>query len=148
MNRCCHNSLTHICCTRGRWVKEKCTSEMLIHCGQLIPYGNIDLCKYWFRWWLVSWLHQAISWTNVDLTSNVFSGIHLSAILEDIPMNLVHNMHSEITLLILLPLLPGAYKLIQVHKFCWRTCCSDRYIYSYWQHGMPYTDTKQWSPLI
>ena len=26
-------------------------------------------CQHWLRFWLVSWRHQAITWTNVDLSS-------------------------------------------------------------------------------
>ena len=46
-------------------------------------YGGIDLGQHWLRQWLVAWWHQAITWTNVDLSSNVVSGIHLRAILHE-----------------------------------------------------------------
>ena len=41
------------------------------------PYGNIpaDLNQHWFKWWLVAWWHQAITWSNVDLSSMGPSGI-------------------------------------------------------------------------
>ena len=39
-----------------------------------------DLCQHWFRQWLVAWWHQAISWTNVDLSSLRSSDVHLRAI--------------------------------------------------------------------
>ena len=50
--------------------------EALAHCGLVMPYGNIDLGQPWLRQWLVAWCHQAITSTNVDLSSKVFCGIH------------------------------------------------------------------------
>ena len=47
-------------------------------CGLVVPYGDKDLGQHWFS--LVAWQHQAISWTNVDLSSVGFCGIHLRAI--------------------------------------------------------------------
>ena len=46
----------------------------LTHCGQ-VPYGHIDLVQHWFRQRFVVWKHQAINWTNVDLSTKVFCGI-------------------------------------------------------------------------
>ena len=40
-------------------------------------YGGIDLGPHWLRWWLVAWRYQAITWTNVDLSSVRFSDKHL-----------------------------------------------------------------------
>ena len=57
---------------------------------------------------LIAWWHQAITWTNVDLSSKVFSGIHMRAILE-VLQNIIYNMCSDITLLKLLPRLFGAH---------------------------------------
>ena len=45
------------------------------------------------------WQHQAITWTNVDLSSKLFSGIHLRAISPEVLMYLICNMCSDITLL-------------------------------------------------
>ena len=56
--------------------------------------------------------HQAITWTNIDLSSKVFCGIHLGAISQKVYMNLIHNICSEITLLELLPHLPQVNELI------------------------------------
>ena len=39
----------------------------LIHCGLVTPYSIWDLSQYRFRLWLVTWWHQAITWTYVDL---------------------------------------------------------------------------------
>ena len=33
------------------------------------PYGIMELGQHWFRQWLVAWWHQAITWTNVDWSS-------------------------------------------------------------------------------
>ena len=55
----------------------------LTHCGLVTPYDDRDLGQHWFRKWLVAWWHQAITWTNVDLSSVRSSGIHLSAILQE-----------------------------------------------------------------
>ena len=40
----------------------------LTHCGLSTPYGDIELGQHWLRQWLVAWRHQAITWTNVDLS--------------------------------------------------------------------------------
>ena len=48
----------------------------LTHCGLVTPYGDKELCQHWLRWWLVAWWHQAIAWTNVDLSSVRFSEFH------------------------------------------------------------------------
>ena len=41
----------------------------LTHCGLVTPYGNKDLDQHWLREWHVAWRLQAITWTNVDLSS-------------------------------------------------------------------------------
>ena len=45
----------------------------------------IELDRHWLRWWRVVWQHQvpgtkSYTWTDVDLSSVVFCGIHLRAI--------------------------------------------------------------------
>ena len=55
--------------------------------------------------------NQAITWTNVDLSSKVFCGIHLRGISQEVLMNLIHNMWSEITPLELVPHLPAVNEL-------------------------------------
>ena len=52
----------------------------LTHWGLVTPFGDIDLGQHWLRWWLVAWRHQAITWTNVDLSVRS-RGILLRAIL-------------------------------------------------------------------
>ena len=57
---------------------------------------------------LLPWRHQAITCTNIDI-SKIFCGINPRA-LSQVPMNLIHNMCSEIMLLKLLHI-PGANEL-------------------------------------
>ena len=57
--------------------------------------------------------HQAITWTNVDLSPARCSGIHLSAILQEIPQPSVTEISSKITYLKLCSNLPGANELIE-----------------------------------
>ena len=64
----------------------------LTHCGLVTPYGNINLGQHWLRYWLVAWRHQAITWTNVDLSSVRSSGIHMSAILQEMPQPSVNEI--------------------------------------------------------
>ena len=66
-------------------------SDSLTHCGLVMPYGDIYLGQHWW--------HQAITWIDVDLSSKVFCGIHLRAISQEVLMNMIRNMCSEITLL-------------------------------------------------
>ena len=44
----------------------------LTHCGLVTQHGVMDLGQHWLRYWLVAWWHQAITWTNVDLSSVAF----------------------------------------------------------------------------
>ena len=55
----------------------KYSSCSFSHCGLVTSYGNIDLGQDWE--WLVAWQHQAISQTNVDLSTLRSSDIHLRA---------------------------------------------------------------------
>ena len=43
-------------------------------------YGDLDMVQQWLRSWIVAWHNQAITWTNVDLSSNRFCGSHLRPI--------------------------------------------------------------------
>ena len=36
--------------------------------------------QHWLRLWLSAWRHKTITWTNVDLSSVRFSGIHLRVV--------------------------------------------------------------------
>ena len=49
----------------------------LAHCDLVTPYGKyIYLSHQWLSVWLDAWRHQDITWTNIDLLSLLFSGIH------------------------------------------------------------------------
>ena len=89
--------------TRGRWV---------YHCGLVTPCHNIDLGQHRFRWWLGAWKHQAMTWTNVDLERNVFCGIRLRAISQEVLKNLIRKISSEMTLLRSQPCHAGINELI------------------------------------
>ena len=65
--------------------KINAAGQGLTHCGLVTPYGGMDLGQHWFREWLVAWRHQAITRTNVDLSSIRHSRIHLRAISQEIP---------------------------------------------------------------
>ena len=32
----------------------------LIHCGLVMPFGDIDLDQHWLRWWLDAWRHDGM----------------------------------------------------------------------------------------
>ena len=53
---------------------------LLTHCGQVTPYGNIDLGQHWFRQWLVAWQHQAITYANSNRHLPGSWAIHIKAI--------------------------------------------------------------------
>ena len=61
---------------------------------------------------LIQHWHQAITWTNVDLSSVRSSGIHLSAISTEIPQPSVTEISSKITYLNFHSNFPGANELI------------------------------------
>ena len=83
----------------------------LTHCGLMMPYGNIGLAQHWLRKWPLAWQHQAITWTSVDLSSEVSSPIHIRSISQEVLMKLIHNMCFEITLLKPQPNPPGDNEL-------------------------------------
>ena len=87
------------------------TSE-LTHYGLMTPYGDMDLCQHWFRQWLVAWLHQAITWPNVDLSSVRSSDIHQSAISQETPQPLIIKVKLKINHLKSHSNLPGANELM------------------------------------
>ena len=47
-------------------------------CVLVTLYGDTDLAQNWLRQWLVAWRHQAITWTNVDLSWVRSRGRHQS----------------------------------------------------------------------
>ena len=82
----------------------------LSHWGLVGPYDSIELAQLWFKLWLVAW-HQAITWTDVDLSSNAFCGIHLRATSQEPPMSSIRKMCSNTTRLKLLSDFPGSNEL-------------------------------------
>ena len=95
----------------------------------MMPYGDIDLGQHWLRKWLVAWWHQAITWTNVDLSSMEFCGIHLTTILQAAHEISVHGMSLKIMILKLQPHLPGANELIDEYSFLELRICQQRTVY-------------------
>ena len=83
-----------------------CTDNKNSDYGLVTPYGVIDQGQYWFRQWVVAWLQQVISWTNVDSPSMGFCSMHMRAILQVILGILIHMMSLKSTLLTHLPLVP------------------------------------------
>ena len=75
----------------------------LIHRGLVIPNGNTDLGQRWIRQWLAAWRHQAITWTNVDLSSMEFCGIRLRSISQEILKISTYKMSSWNALVKLFP---------------------------------------------
>ena len=68
-------------CTLGNeWLHESTT---LTHCGLVMPYNDRYLCQHWLRQWLGAWWYQAMSSTNIDLSSVRYSDIHLIATSSD-----------------------------------------------------------------
>ena len=94
-----HSYFQACCC----WLLQDRTA--LTRCGLVTPYGNIDQCQHWFRQWLVAWQHQAITWTNVDISKYSVSNFTRNA------NNSIHTMCSDIALLKLLPHNLGANEL-------------------------------------
>ena len=73
----------------------------------------------WAPVWLIAPQQQAITWTNVDSSSKVFYDICLRAILQEVLMNLIHDMCSEVTLLTLLWYPSGANEFIVITEKYW-----------------------------
>ena len=70
---------------------------------------NLD--EHWLRLWLLAWQHQAIAWTNVDLTSVRSCGIHLRTTLQQMLMMSILSMCLKITNLRVQLHLPGTNEL-------------------------------------
>ena len=91
---------------------------LLTHFGLETPYGGIDLCQHWLMWWLVAWRHQAITWTNVDLSSAKCCGIHPRAISLELLKIKIWDISLKITLLKWFSHLLGANELMSKWKKC------------------------------
>ena len=80
----------------------------------MTPYGGIDLGQHWLRELLAAaWRHQAITWTNVDLSSVRSCCIHLRVISQEMLEISLLDMGLKNTHLILEPQPPGANDLIK-----------------------------------
>ena len=77
----CFNNCRHLSGTISIFPKINSAEQGLTHCGLVTQYGDINLGQHWISLWLVAWRHQAITWTNVDLSSVRSSCTHMSAIL-------------------------------------------------------------------
>ena len=82
----------------SKWICRNQWGNVLTHCSLVTPYGDIELSQYWPRKWLFAWRHQAITWTNIEL-SKVFCGIYLRAISQKVLINLICSLCWKITLL-------------------------------------------------
>ena len=71
----------------------------LTHCGLVTPFGTRDLGQHWFSQWLVAWRHQAITWTNVDLSSLRSHDVNLMAISLEISLPSVTKIGLKIIFL-------------------------------------------------
>ena len=100
-----------ICLPNGRILTTYAIPEIMENGNILWPCYDIWQHRYGSTLAQVMAWCQTITWTNVDLSSKVFCGIHLRPISQEVQMNLIQNMCSEITPLILLPHLPGATEL-------------------------------------
>ena len=93
----------------------------LTHGGLMTPYGDMELGQHWLRWWLVAWRHQAITWTNVDLSSVRSSDIHLRASSQEITQPSVPEIIWNIKYLKFHLNFPGANELIKNIHFYLRS---------------------------
>ena len=109
--------------TRLQWVKQQMYEKQydynvmgvlhtvcLTHCGLVMPFGDIDLGQHWMACCLTG-RHQAITWTNVDLSLVRFCFNHLRTISHWMPKLLFHRMNLIILFLDLFPHLSGANEL-------------------------------------
>ena len=63
----------------------------LNHGGLVAPYDDTDLGKHGLRWWIGTGRYQAITWTNVDLSSMGLCGVHLKAVSQEVLKNSIQN---------------------------------------------------------
>ena len=103
----------------------------LTHWGLVTPYGDRDMDQHWLRQWLVAWQHQAITWTNIDLSSVRSSNILLGIISHKIPQPLIIEISLKITCLNFYSNLPGANELIYT-------------IHTKYHHHYSYDDEWRW----
>ena len=104
-----------------QWLYSLPRNGPLTHWGLVAPYGDIGLGQLWLRQWFVAWRHQAINWTNVDLSSVRRRDIHLTAVSQRIPQPSICNMSLKITYLNFLSNQIGQWATLHFYtilKFC------------------------------
>ena len=86
----------------------------LTHCGQVTIYGEEDLGIIGQTNGLMAISHKL---NQCGLIIKLVRGIHLKVILQDVPMNLIYDILSEITQLKSLPHLPRVNELKRSRMF-------------------------------
>ena len=108
------------------------------HYGLVMPYGGKDQGQHWFRWWLIAWWHQAITWTNIDWTSLRSSDVYLRAISLDTSQPSVTKISLQLIFLRFYWNLPGDNELnipvkisLSSCQCCWLLCdpCTHEWLY-------------------
>ena len=87
-------------------LRRHCTQSLCRHCDAKKIQTDLPVLRRPSK--NGAWRHQTITLTNVDLSSNVFCGIHQKAILSEVLINLIRNTYSKNKLSKLLKHLPGA----------------------------------------
>ena len=87
--------------------------ESLTHCGLVAPHDDMDLSQHWLRQWLAAWLHQAITWTNIDFSPLGSNNIHLWTISPEIPQPTLTKITFKTIYLQFHSHLPGANESYQ-----------------------------------
>ena len=93
-------------------------ANKLTHCGLVTLYGDMELGQHWLRKWLVAWRHQAITWTNVDLSLVRSINIHLRAISPEIPQLSITRITLKTTYPKFYSNSPGANELSTYLEMC------------------------------
>ena len=102
-----------------------------------MPHGNIDLGQHRPRECFFAWWHQAITWTNVDLSSVRFSDNHLRAISQEIPQSSITEISLKITYLDFNSNLPGVNELCTLSMLCCVLFCFDTSrCYNFWFNSL------------
>ena len=81
--------------TGSQWIshtKGPITRKMFQFDDVIMSCGVGDPDQHWFRKWLVAWLEQAITRTNVDLSSMKFSDTNLMANSQDISQTSINKI--------------------------------------------------------
>ena len=110
----------------------------------MAPYGDTNLGHYWLRQWL-AWRHQAITGTNVHVSSKMSSDIHRRAI-KNVLMNLISDVCSVIILLKLLPQPPRKVSQLDIR---WgprieTSKCSKGGTFAFWYSNIQYFKQDIW----